>query len=283
MMPGSIQSTATGAPQITTSDRIRQVTVTLSEIACVVGTLSGTGVLGTPVESTAGGRLSADATLLAPAGPAFSIWSVIYLGLAAYTGWQWLPSVAATARARRTGWLAAASMLLNAAWLLVTQLGWIWVSVVVIVVLLGVLYLLVRRLGSTRAERPSGTPGILDRIILDGTFGVYLGWVSVATFANLAAALADTGIEVDAAVAEVLAVLAVLVVAGVGVAWMVTLGGSVAVAGAMVWGLAWVVVGRTAGDPRSVAVAVAAVVAAVVVVAAAVRTRRNRPTPALPT
>ena len=55
--------------------------------------------------------LAADATLLAPAGPAFSIWSIIYIGLAAYTIWQWFPANAVTERTRRTGWLIAVSML----------------------------------------------------------------------------------------------------------------------------------------------------------------------------
>ncbi|PFG35565.1 hypothetical protein ATL41_0259 [Flavimobilis soli] len=43
----------------------------------LVGTLYGTGVLGERVEESSGGSLSATATLLAPAGTAFSIWSVI--------------------------------------------------------------------------------------------------------------------------------------------------------------------------------------------------------------
>lgn len=115
----------------TRHDRIRQVAVVVSEIACVIGTLFGVGVLGTRVEESSGGSLAADATLIAPAVPAFSMWSVIYLGLAAYTVWQVLPAQANAPRARATGWLAAASMVLNAAWLLVTQVGWIWVSVVV--------------------------------------------------------------------------------------------------------------------------------------------------------
>src|SRR5688500_7144326 len=121
------------------SDRPRQITVTLAEIFCVLGTLVGVGVIGTRVEESSGGSLAADATLLAPAGPAFSIWSVIYLGLAAYTVWQWLPGPGRSELARRTGWMVAASMVLNAAWLLVTQQGWIWVSVLVILALLGVL------------------------------------------------------------------------------------------------------------------------------------------------
>ena len=82
---------ASGRGQATSADRRRQVVVTVSEVLCVVGTLVGVGVLGTRVEESSGGSLAADATLLAPAVPAFSIWSVIYLGLGAYTVWQWLP------------------------------------------------------------------------------------------------------------------------------------------------------------------------------------------------
>lgn len=108
-------------PTPSTADRVRQLSVTAAEIFCVVGTLDGVGVLGTRVEESFGGALAADATRMAPAGPAFTIWSVIYAGLAAYTLWQWLPSQTTREVHRRIGWLAAASMLLNAAWLLVTQ------------------------------------------------------------------------------------------------------------------------------------------------------------------
>ena len=139
----------------TPADRARQVGVTLAEVFCVVGTLVGVGVIGTRVEESSGGALAADATLIAPAGPAFSIWTPIYLGLLAYTVWQWLPEQATDARHRAIGWLVAASMVLNAAWLLVTQQGWLWASVVVILALALSLGLLVRRL----QQRPSyGTP-----------------------------------------------------------------------------------------------------------------------------
>ena len=72
--------------------------MTVAEIGCILGTLVGVGVLGTRVEESSGGALAADATLLAPASPAFSIWSVIYGGLAAYTIWQWLPANTANIR-----------------------------------------------------------------------------------------------------------------------------------------------------------------------------------------
>jgi len=134
------------------------------------------GVLGTRVEESSG-ALSAEATRIAPAGPAFSIWSVIYLGLLAYTVWQWLPSTPTCPRVRASGWLAAVSMVLNAAWLLVTQRGWIWASVVVILSLALTLGVLVRRLGAASAG------GGVERVVVDGTFGLYLGWVAVATCA----------------------------------------------------------------------------------------------------
>lgn len=247
-------------------DLARRVTVTLAEIFCVVGTLVGTGVIGTRVAESSGGALAADATLLAPAGPAFSIWSVIYLGLAAYTVWQWLPAKATDERARATGWLAAASMVLNAAWLLVTQAGWIWVSVLVILALLTTLVLLVARL----ARRPARSLG--DRIVLDGTFGLYLGWVGVATCANVAAALAvDT--TVDRAVAEAGAVLAVLLVLAGG-AWLArSYGGRWPVALASAWGLAWIAVGRLGDSPESVVTAVAAITGAIAMIALVARFR----------
>jgi hypothetical protein len=249
------------------------VVVTLSEVACVLGTLVGIGIFGTRVEESSGGSLAADATLLAPAGPAFSIWSVIYLGLAAYTVWQWLPSRATDPRARATGWLAAASMLLNAGWLLVTQQGWIWASVVVIVALVLVLGVLVQRL----ADLPD-RGGPAEWLVVDGTFGLYLGWVSVATAANVAAALVASGVPQEGRGAEWIGVAVVLVLAAVVAAVQGRVGGRWAVAAAAAWGLSWIAVGRATDEPRSVLLAVAAAAAAVlVVVATAALRRRGRP------
>ncbi len=251
----------------TRTDRVRQLVVVLAEVFCVVGTLVGTGVIGTPVAETAGGALSADATLVAPAGTAFSIWSVIYVGLAAYTIWQLLPGNATDVRARATGWLAAASMVLNATWLLVTQADLVWLSVVVIVVLLAVLVELVRRLARHRAE------GWVDRLAVDATFGLYLGWVAVATCANTAAAVGDSRWDVSSedtiAVVGTIALLALLTTLEVGFFWRY--GARWAVALASAWGLAWVAVGRTAESPESLPTAIAAgVCAAVLLLAAAV-------------
>ncbi len=249
------------------TDRTRQIGVTLAEIFCILGTLVGVGVIGTRVEESAGGSLAADATLLAPAGPAFSIWSVIYLGLAAYTVWQWLPRGGSSELAQRTGWWVAASMVLNATWLLVTQQGWVWLSVFVIVLLLLVLV----RLALELAAIPDGAGGAVGTWIVRGTVGLYLGWVAVATFANVAAAVAGSGFDFTRGVAAVAAaVVALVVVTALAVGLMRAEPTRWGVAAAAVWGLSWLAVGRFTDEPRSSIVGSTALVAAVVIAAAAV-------------
>ena len=250
------------------SDRTRQITVTVSEIVCVFGTLLGVGVFGgTQVNQAAGGALSADATLIAPGTQAFSIWSVIYLGLAAYTVWQWLPAQAAAERHRRIGYLAAASMLLNAGWLLVVQAGWLWGSVLVILALVLVLGLIVARL----AASPSRS--LADTVITDGTFGLYVGWVSVATAANVTATLQDAGLNPSKGVAELLTVAVLAVAAAIGVLLSRVSRGNLGIGAAMVWGISWIAIARATAAPESTVVTVGAVVAAVLVAVAFVGAR----------
>ena len=252
------------AEPLPSADRTRRLWVTACSVLGVAGVLVGIGVLGTRVEESPGGDLAADATLLAPAAPAFSIWSVIYLGLAAYTVYQWLPAQASDRRHRGLGWLAGGSLLLNAAWLFVTQQGWIWLSLVVILVLAMVLLRLVRHL----EETPSF--GLAETLVVDVTFGLYLGWVIVASGANLAAALASSGWSPGRWTAMGL----VAVVVAAGVAALRLLSGRLAVAAALVWGMAWVAVGRLAGEPGDALVGWTAAAGAVVVLWAALRTRQ---------
>lgn len=245
----------------TPSRTVQRAVVTAAAVGCLVAVLIGTGVIGTSVERSAGGALSDNATLIAPAGPAFGIWTLIYLGLAAYTVWQWRST---SVRVDRTRWLAAASIALNGLWLLVVQAGWLWASVVVIAALLVVLGLLVRRLTDAGPAQ-----GRAELIMVDGTFGLYLGWVAVATCANITAFLVATGVRLPSPAADAAAVALIIVVAAVAVWLAFRLGGRWAVAAAIAWGLGWIAVGRFTGDPGSVPTAVAALIAALAALAAA--------------
>jgi len=259
---------------IRAADRVRQVVVVVTTVAAIAGALIGSGAFGgTQIGDAAGGALSADATLIAPGGPAFSIWSVIYLGLAAYAVWQLLPGQGARAVHRRVGYWVAASLALNAAWIGSVQAGSVALSVVVIIVLLVVLciaFVLIRR---TPDDGASGLSAVADAIVIDGTMGLYLGWVTIATAANITAWLTDVGFTGGGIPAEVWGIAVVAVAGLVGVGTAVWGRGRLAPAVALAWGLAWVAVARATASPESTAVAVAAVVAAVAVLACAVIVR----------
>lgn len=260
------------APSRATRDVVRQVVVLVGALLATFAGYWGSGAGGGPSQQEVGdGALAADATPVAPAAPAFGIWSVIYLGLVAYAVWQALPAQRDDARQRRTGWLVLASMVLNAGWIAVVQAELLVMSVVVIVVLLAVLVLVVARLGE-RAPK-----GRVEAVVVDGTVGLYLGWVTVATVANAFAVAVARGADATSSAADLWAVLGLAAAGAAGVAYAVWTRGRLAVGAAITWGLVWVLVARTTGEPRSAAAAAAAGIAAVVVVAATVTLRLRRP------
>jgi hypothetical protein len=247
---------------------VRHLVVAVSAVLAVVAAFIGSGAAGgTPIAEAADGALAADATLIAPAGPAFAIWTLIYLGLLAYAAWQFFPQVRADPRHRRLGYPIAASMLLNAAWILSIQAGLLWLSVVVIAVLLAVLCWLY----ATCIRRPPRA--LADALITDGTIGLYLGWVSVATAANVTAALVASGFDGWGLPPEMWSVLVIEVAAiAIAVLGVVSRGGLAPMIAAS-WGLAWVAVGRLAGEPHSVATGVAAIIGIVLIVVATLTAR----------
>ncbi len=256
------------------NDLFRRLFVTAALILTLVGVLLGSGLLGQGVEESSGGDLSDNATHLAPAGPAFSVWSVIYVGLALYTIWQWLPSQADHPRHRAVGWLAGLSMVLNALWLLVVQQDWVWISVVVIIGILAVLVLMLERLQAI------GPTNRVDSIITDVTFGLYLGWVTVATCANIAAAGASSDWNPGETAARWIAVAVIIAAAAIGVLYAYRYGARFAVALTIIWGLAWIAIGRLTDEPHDTTVGIVAAIAAVaVLVGTALLRRRTSPTP----
>ena len=257
-----------------TSDRTRQAIVFILSLLAIAGAALGSGAFGgTPVQDVAGGALAADATVIAPAGAAFSIWSVIYLGLFAYAVWQLFPSQAARPVHRQVGYLIALSMLLNALWIGVVQLGLLAVSVLVIVVLLAILGVTFALLQRTPRDVDSSAARITEAIVLDGTVGLYLGWVTIATAANVTAWLTQLGFSGWGLTSDAWGVIVVAVAAIVGVATAIVGRGRLAPALSLSWGLAWVAVARLTAEPESQAVGIAAALAAAIVLVAAVVSR----------
>ncbi|GLI27677.1 tryptophan-rich sensory protein [Agromyces rhizosphaerae] len=264
---------ATDAPEASArstapNDLARQLTVAVSAVLAIVGSFIGSGAAGgTPIQDAAGGALAADATPIAPGTGAFSIWSVIYAGLLAYAVWQFLPAQRSAERHRRVGYPVAASLLLNAAWILSIQFDVLWLSIPVIAVLLGVLVVAFLTLLRWRPANP------LDAFLTDGTVGLYLGWVAIATAANVTAGLVAAGFDGWGIGADAWAVVVLAVAGLVGVAIAVRGGGRIAPTLSLCWGLTWVAIARLDGNLLSTPAAVAAIVAVVVVVIATILAR----------
>lgn len=254
-------------------DILRQSTIIAAAVFMIIGAAVGGGAFGgEPVQELQKGALSAEGSYLAPAGPAFAIWTLIYLGLAAYTIWQALPAQRDSSRQRAIGWWVAGSMVLNGLWLVTARYLSLVATVIVIAALLAVLARIIVMLGRDRA------PGPLDLTLFDGVQGLHFGWVTIATVANTAAWLtqtlpADLGEQADAWGTGVLVVVAVIGAASA----LVTR--RLAPALATSWGLVWLAVGRIGGEPQSTPIGVTGlIVAAVILIAGIVGVLRARRT-----
>ncbi len=115
-----------------------------------------------------------------PAGYVFAIWGVIYLGWIAFVIFQFRPSQKENPRLRRLGYLFAISNLANAAWLFCWHYNHFGLSVLVMLSLLGLLIASYLRLDVNRTIVTR-----LERWSVDIPFSLYLGWITVATVANI--------------------------------------------------------------------------------------------------
>ncbi|MHB0856732.1 MAG: tryptophan-rich sensory protein [Anaerolineae bacterium] len=123
-----------------------------------------------------------------PAGYVFSIWGLIYLALLAYTVYQALPAQRDNARLRAIApWYVLAS-LANIAWILLWHYEYLTLTPIAMVILLVSLIVIYLRL---RIGRVSPTPA--ERWCLHVPFSLYLGWITVATVANVTAVLDGIG------------------------------------------------------------------------------------------
>ena len=220
-------------------------------------------------EAVAGNFLESGATneaLITPAGYAFGLWGLI-TALSAATA-------VAVLRYGLGAWWET-SLLIDACvvfvgfsvWLVVAAQDWLWVSVVVFAVMVSALIHIMRLL--VRRPHDMKCPRWLT-VLATVTFGVYLGWSSIAVFANIAAALVNSGLSASAPWWQ----FAVLVTASVFASGMTTMvRGSPGYVAGTLWALVAIAIG--AAGRGSVALSVTAAVAAVVVVGAAIVVRRR--------
>jgi TspO/MBR family len=115
-----------------------------------------------------------------PAGFTFAIWGIIYLGLIAYAYYQARPRQAGNSRLKNISGLFVYSCVANAAWLFFWHFNLYALSLVAMLSLLVLLILIHLRLHPDK----TGSQGI-EKWVLDIPFKIYLGWICVATIANV--------------------------------------------------------------------------------------------------
>ncbi|MBS3742683.1 MAG: hypothetical protein KGY74_11235 [Candidatus Cloacimonetes bacterium] len=157
---------------------------TLSLIfALVLNGLAGSGVFNGKSVGDISARYD---TLIAPAGYAFAIWGIIYLLLILFVGYQWyawLRNRDDTAL-KQTGFWFALGNIANGLWIVAWLNEYMGLSVLLIFILLFSLIMLTLRLRLEIWDAPLRTIGFVWWPIC-----IYLGWIVVASVANVAAYL----------------------------------------------------------------------------------------------
>ncbi|PJJ79376.1 hypothetical protein [Mucilaginibacter auburnensis] len=152
-------------------------------ITIVINYLSNTGLINGNTMKTISDRYQ---NYFTPAGYAFSIWGVIYLGLAGFIFFNW-----STIKERsnevvtKIGWWFVISCVANSAWVFAWLNDELVVSVFLMITLL--VSLLVINMSITKGRRERFDNKTL--LMVKWPFNIYFGWVSVALIANVAALL----------------------------------------------------------------------------------------------
>jgi benzodiazapine receptor len=197
-------------------------------------------------------------TLVTPAGYVFSIWGVIYALLLAFVVFQALPSQREKPFLRQISVLFILSSVFNVVWLFLWHYDQIALSVVLMFALLATLIAVYLRLGIGKTK-----VAVRERVFVRLPFGVYLGWITVASIANVASALVAVGWDGFGLASDLWAVLVI------GVALLITLGVIVTrrdVAYSLV--LVWALVGIAFNQSAYQNIVLAAEISAVIILVA---------------
>ncbi len=187
------------------NDKIQQILVIVATIGMII--FNWLAAAGIPGGIATGAVSDKYQTKLTPAGYAFAIWSLIYLGMIAFSIYQALPSN--TDRFRGLRRIYILSCVANCAWLYLWHQEMIVVCLAVIFILLGTLAFINIKLQNTETNGEFWLAKV--------PFGLYFGWVTAATILNAAIALVYLNVKVSDSTAVILGAVLILIAAVLGV------------------------------------------------------------------
>ncbi|SEI92406.1 hypothetical protein SAMN04487995_2571 [Dyadobacter koreensis] len=153
-------------------------------ITIIMNYLSNTGIFNNSTMATVSAQYQ---NYFTPAGYAFSIWGLIYIGLLAFVIYQsrgLFGSGPAPSVVTKIGWMFVISCVANCLWIIAWLYDYTGLSVFIMAILLSSLTSIVIR---TRMELDLIT---FKKVALEWwPFAMYFGWITVAIIANTAAYL----------------------------------------------------------------------------------------------
>ncbi|MCG8349672.1 MAG: tryptophan-rich sensory protein [Chloroflexales bacterium] len=163
-------------------DIIRQVTTLIAIIATITINILANDL---PLNGQTAAELSARYPVpITPPGYAFSIWSLIFIGLISFAVYQALPAQRANPRLRRAGYLVVLSCIANCSWIFLWHYNFVNLSLVAMIGILLTLIAIYLRLETGRT-----TVSLAEGWLVRAPFSIYLGWVSLAAIVNTAVVL----------------------------------------------------------------------------------------------
>jgi hypothetical protein len=187
------------------SQRIKQILVIVATVGVIIiNYLAGTGYINNRTPEFISDQYP---TWITPAGYAFSIWGLIYLGLAAFSIYQALPKNSDRFVQLRS--LYIQSCVANCLWLYLWHYDQILGSLAVMFVLLGILVLINLNLRAYDSKT--------DFWLVRVPFNIYFGWITVASILNATIALVYLGVSISTSVTTVLACVLLIVATVLGV------------------------------------------------------------------
>ncbi len=146
-------------------------------------------------------------TLVTPAGYAFTIWILIYLGMIAFSLYQLLPGNGERFRSIRSFYILSCA--LNCGWI------YMWHSDQIALCFVIMLFLWVSLFAINLSLRQ--TKGLSEYWLAKAPFGIYFGWVTAATLVNFAVLLVHWNVQLSESSWIVFAIALILFAAALGV------------------------------------------------------------------
>ena len=254
--------------QNTSPKILKPANIALYILTIIVNSLAGgTTLIGGRLTSTIS---DSNPTLITPAGYVFSIWGIIYILLGAFVVYQALPSRSNRGFTERIGWLFVLSSIINIIWIFVWQFEYLVVSVALIFMLLATLIAIYVRLGVGKSKI-----GLDDRLAVHLPFSVYLGWITVASIANVATALVSVNWNGGGISPETWAILVVAVALVITVLMLVTRK-DIAYSLVIIWALVGIAVKQSGNQTIVMLTEISAGVVAVALLATIIVARVRR-------